>query len=136
MKQNQLKEFFQMIMKIMKLNELHRLKRYENKVIKDNLFYESSKHIYDFKMFKTIRSFGDSIYNQKIEIRKANQDQADLLEYIFSFNNKTKPRSNEDKKNDVFDSTKNLYEGRELVLNAFKRDYFHENQQKERGLKY
>ena len=79
MKQNQLKEFFQMIMKIMKLNELHRLKRYENKVIKDNLFYESSKHIYDFKMFKTIRSFGDSIYNQKIEIISSDVEMNKVL---------------------------------------------------------
>ena len=61
------------------------------------MIYESSKQVYDFKVFKIIRYFGHSIYNHKIEIREANQEQADLLEYILSFNNKTKPRSNEDK---------------------------------------
>ena len=86
----------------------------------------STKQVYDFKVFKTMRSFGDSIYNHKIEIHEANQEQADLLEYILSFNNKTKPRSDEYiyKKNDVFDSSRNLYEGRKFALNAFKSGLF------------
>ena len=93
-------------------NELPKIKIYENR---DNLFYGSSKQVYDSKVFKTIRSFGDSVYNHKIE-------QADLLECILSFNNKTKPRSNEDKnkKDNVFDSAKNLYE----IRNAFKSGLF------------
>ena len=78
-------------------DELDKIKRYENKFIRDNLFYESSKQVYHFKIFKTIRSFGDSIYNHKIEIHEANQEQVDLLEYILSFNNKTKPSSDKDK---------------------------------------
>ena len=43
-------------------------------------------------------------------MHEANQEQADLLEYILSFNNKTNPKSDEDKnnKNDVFDSARNL----------------------------
>ena len=61
------------------------------------MFYESSMQVSAFKVFKTIRSFGDSIYNHKIEIHKTNQEQADLLEYILSFNSKTKLRSVEDK---------------------------------------
>ena len=44
-------------------NELIKIKRYKSKLIRDNLFYESSKQIYDFRVFKTIRYFGDSIYN-------------------------------------------------------------------------
>ena len=39
----------------------------------------------------------ESIYNHKVKIHEANQEQADLLEYILSFNNKTKPISDEDK---------------------------------------
>ena len=38
-------------------NDLHKIKWYENKVFRDNLFYESSKQIYHFKIFKAIRSF-------------------------------------------------------------------------------
>ena len=46
-------------------------KRYENKVIRDHSFNESSNKIYGFRIFKTIRSFGDSIYNHRIEIHEA-----------------------------------------------------------------
>ena len=60
------------------------------------MFYESRKEVYDFKVFKTIRSFGDDIYSHKIEIHEANQEQADLLEYILSLNSKTKPSSDKD----------------------------------------
>ena len=33
-------------------NELHKIKRYENKVNRDNLFFKSSKQVYDFRVFK------------------------------------------------------------------------------------
>ena len=56
-----------------------------------------SKHIYDFKVFKTVTSFDDSIYKRNIEIHETNQEQADILEHILSFNNKTKARSDEEK---------------------------------------
>ena len=39
----------------------------------------------------------ESIYNHKVKIHEANQEQADLLKYILSFNNKTKPMSDKDK---------------------------------------
>ena len=61
------------------------------------MFDESSKQIYDFKIFKTTTYFVLSIYNRKIEIHEANQKQADLTEYILSFNHKTKQRSDENK---------------------------------------
>ena len=53
-------------------NELHKIKRYKNKVIRDNLLFESSKRLYDFKVFKTIRPFLDKNYNHKIGIHEAN----------------------------------------------------------------
>ena len=113
-------------------NELHKIKRYEIKVIMDNLFYESSKHIYDFKIFKTIRSFVDSIYNHKIEINEANQEQAYLLEYILSFNSKNRSRT---KINWCIDSAKNRYESRILVLSVFKSGLFLFKPTKGTGLK-
>ena len=63
------------------------------------MIYYSSKEPFDFRMFKTIRSFGDDIYNRKITINKADQEQSDLVEYILNFNNKTRPKSKDDKKN-------------------------------------
>ena len=91
--------------------KLLKIKRYTSKVIRDNLFYESSNQIYDYRIFKTIKSFGDSIYNYKIEIHEANQEQADLLEYILSFNSKTKPMSDDNC-------------DRELVVSVFEKELF------------
>ena len=37
-------------------------------------FYQWGKQIYDSKIFQTIRSFGERIYNDKIEIHETNQE--------------------------------------------------------------
>ena len=46
------------------------------------MIYYSSKEPFAFRIFKTIRSFGDDIYSGKITINEANQEQDDLVEYI------------------------------------------------------
>ena len=79
-------------------NELNEIKEYEKKVNRKNMIYYSSKEPFDFRMFKTIRSFSDDIYSSKITINKADQEQSDLLEYILNFNNKTSPKNKDDKK--------------------------------------
>ena len=63
------------------------------------MIYYSSKEPFAFRIFKTIRSFGDDIYSGKITINEASQEQADLVEYILNFNNKARPKSKDDKKN-------------------------------------
>ena len=64
--------------------------------------------MYDFQQFERIRSFGDSIYTSKISMDEAELDQTNLLENMVKFNNKSKPRSKEDKdkKRNSFDSVK------------------------------
>ena len=49
------------------------------------MIYYSSKEPFDFKTFKTVRSFGENIYSGKITINRANEEQADLIEYYFKF---------------------------------------------------
>ena len=63
------------------------------------MIYYSSKESFDFRIFKTTRSFGDDIYSSKITINEADQEQSDLIEYIFNFNDKTRPKNKDDKKN-------------------------------------
>ena len=63
------------------------------------MIYYSSKEPFDFRMFKTIRSFGDDIYSSKITINEANQERSDLAEYILNFNDNTRPKNKDDKKN-------------------------------------
>ena len=70
----------------------------KKKVNRNNIISTSSKGPFDFNAFKTIRSFGESIYSSKITINKAEQEQADLLEYILNFNTKARPKNKEDKK--------------------------------------
>ena len=62
------------------------------------MIYYSSKEPYDFRMFKTIRLFGDDIYSSKITINEADQEQSDSAEYILNFNNKTRAKNKDDKK--------------------------------------
>ena len=63
------------------------------------MIYYSSKKPFDFRIFKTIRSFGEDIYSSKITINEADQVQADLVRYIVNFNNKTRSKKKEDKIN-------------------------------------
>ena len=82
--------------------EPSKIKRYENKVIRDNFFYDLRKQPFDFRAFKTRRSFGDDIYNKRINIDEPDQEQSTLLDCIFDFNSKTKPKSKKDKKKMTF----------------------------------
>ena len=70
-------------------NKVDKIKEYEKKINRKNMIYYSSKEPFDFNAFKTIRSFGENIYSGKITINCANKEQADLLEYILNFNNKS-----------------------------------------------
>ena len=49
--------------------------------------------MFDFQLFETIRSFGDSIYHGKIHIKEAEKKQTNLLGNIVNFSNKSRPRS-------------------------------------------
>ena len=52
----------------------------------------------------------NDIYNKRINIDEADQEQSNLLDYFFDFNNKTKTMSKKDKKrkSDVFDCERSL----------------------------
>ena len=90
------------------------------------MIHYSSKEPFDFITFKTVRSFGENIYSGKNTINKANKEQADSLEYILNFNNKARPKNKDDKKiKEMFlIQQKKKYEGRESVINAFKKVLF------------
>ena len=91
------------------------------------MIYYSSKEPFDYKTFKTIRSFGENIYNGKITINEANQEQADLVEYILNFNNKARPKSKDNKKiKEIFLIVQKKFMNVENLLSILLRaDYFH-----------
>ena len=73
-------------------NEINETKKWEEKIKRKVLTYETSKYIFDFQQFQTIRSFGDIIYNDKINIREAKMKQVILLVNILDFRNKSRPK--------------------------------------------
>ena len=107
-------------------NEVYEIKKWEEKIKWKDLKYETRKYIYDFEQYKTIRSFGDSIYTRKANIVEAEADQNNPLKNIVEFTDKSRPRSKEgkDKKRGIYESAYALYEGRELALNKFKSRIF------------
>ena len=101
------------------------------------MVYKSTGKIYDFRGFKTIRTYGNEIRNNVISLAAANIEQANLLAHIQDFMKNTKPQDPEQKKSDVLNSMRALVKGRELIYNVFRSGIFHrlEESQKGEGLK-
>ena len=66
---------------------------------REKLVYDSGKYTYDFRTFNTIRTFGEDIYEGKLTLQEADQDQSDLADQINNFIKETRPK-NYDKKQD------------------------------------
>ena len=62
------------------------------------MFYESTNRNYDFRGFKTIRSYGNDIRNNITSLRAANLEQANLLAHVRDFAKNTKPQDPKQKK--------------------------------------
>ena len=46
--------------------ELNDIEKWEAKIKRKYLRYETNNYIYDFQQYGTIRSFGENIYNDKL----------------------------------------------------------------------
>ena len=68
--------------------ELNKIKEIEKNADRGKLIYKTNKDPYDFRKFKTIRAFGESIYIGKITLEEADESQSDLLREIKNFNDK------------------------------------------------
>ena len=69
----------------------------------------------------TIRAFGRDIYNSKITLEEADEDQSNLLNSIKDFKNKTRPQNDEKKqeKEIILENLYIFYDAREKILNGF-----------------
>ena len=74
-------------------NEINDIKKWENKIKRKDLKYETNRYKFDFQQFETLRSFGDSIYNGKVRIDEAEMEQTNLLENIVNFSKKPLAKS-------------------------------------------
>ena len=73
-------------------DEIYEIKSWKNEIKQKDLKYETNKYVFDFQRFEIIRSFGESIYNGKINIDEAEMKQTNLLENIMNFSNKSKSK--------------------------------------------
>ena len=73
-----------------------------------NQFTEQIEYTYNFRNFRTIRTFGRDFYEGKISLEKADEDQSNLMNEIGNFNAKTRPQ-NDDKKRKKEIILENLY---------------------------
>ena len=99
------------------------------------MVYKSTGKTYDFRGFKTIRTYGNDIKNNVTSLAAANLEQANLLAHVQDFLKKTKPQDPEQKKmkSDVLNSMRALVKERELMYNAFRSGIFHRLQKSQKG---
>ena len=85
------------------------------------MVYRASEYTYNFRNFRTIRTFGRDIYEGKITLKEADEDQTNLLHKIRNFRDKTKPQKVEKKqeKKIVLDNLYQFFEAREILLDGF-----------------
>ena len=67
-------------------------------VNKKKKIFWNKKHIYNFQRFETIKSFAKNVFNVKITLNNADEDQSNLLVEIDEFNKSKKPRDFKKKK--------------------------------------
>ena len=92
-------------------NEKYEVKKWEEKTKRQDLKHKTKNCTYDFQQYKTIRSFGESIYTGKINIDEAEMDQRILFKNLVEINDKSRPRITEgkEKKRDTYESAFTLY---------------------------
>ena len=74
-------------------NEISDIKKWESKIKRKDLKYETKTYIYNFQQYDTIRSFDDNIYNDKINIDEDEMDQTNLFKNWKEFNEKSRART-------------------------------------------
>ena len=91
-----------------------------------HLIYEADKYIFDFRKFNTIRTFGEDIYDGKVTLEEADEDQSDLADNINNFIEKTKPKSDkkEQEKKLLKKTSRIFLKQRKLFLMVLKAKYF------------
>ena len=83
--------------------EIKRIEEIEKNVDRDKMVYKSTSRTYDFRGFKTIRTYGNDIRNNVTSLDAVNLEQANLLAHFHDFVGKktTKPQNPEQKKIEI-----------------------------------
>ena len=107
-------------------NQFNKIKEKEKTANRENLVYRTNEYTLSFKNFQSINTFGRDIYNDKITLKEANEDQHSLLAENLNFRIeiKTKKPVNKRKNEDTLKSLYALFEGSKRFLDAFESGIF------------
>ena len=104
---------------------LIKLKEIEKAVDREKLVYSASEYTYNFKNPRTVRTFGRDIYDRKITLKEADEDQSNLLNEIKSFRDRTRPQNDKKKEKKLFLKTSIIFLRQEkYFLMVLKVEYF------------
>ena len=70
--------------------EIKRIEEIEKNVDRDKMVYKSTGKTYDFRGFKTIRTYGNDIRNNVTSLSAANLEQVNLIARVLDFVKKNK----------------------------------------------
>ena len=93
-------------------------------VNREGSIYETRKYVYNFQQFEAIRLFAKNMFADKITLNNADKHQSDLLIQIVDLNKDTNLRRIKRKKRGTYESINVLYNGTQMVLDAFKSEIF------------
>ena len=106
---------------------LVKLKKQKKNLDIENLVYRINEYTHSFKNLRTVNNFGRDIYNGKITLKEADEDQSSFWVEIMDFKIK-KPCKNPEKKQETKHILNNLYasffEARARVRHAFENKIF------------
>ena len=60
---------------------------------RENLVYRTNEYTYSFQNFRTINTFGRDVYNGKLTLKEADEDQSNLLVEIMNFKKENPAKS-------------------------------------------
>ena len=84
-------------------NELNKIKDIQKTSDRDKLVYRTNESTYSFKYFRIINTFGRDIFNGRITLKEANEDQSSLLVQIMNFKKKINHKiQRENKREKIF----------------------------------
>ena len=72
------------------INEIKIIEEIVKQIDRNKMVFKGTNKTYDFRIFKTIRAFGNEIRNNVIGLDTATIEQAKLLSYIYDFMKKNK----------------------------------------------
>ena len=107
-------------------NQFNKIKEKEKTANRENLVYRTNEYTLSFKNFQSISTFGRDIYNDKITLKEANENQHSLLAENLNFRIeiKTKKPVNKRQNEDTLKSLYALFEGSKRFLDAFESRIF------------